>query len=152
MFQHDPLGSGISASDGCGQMPNYGRGLTRTDGCSPIRNFIVGRSRTRARTTPFGCRRDLAAEREELLQLRGELEALKAEIKFRQLLRDSKAYNPSQPRVPAGNPEGGQWTGEGGVRCTRRRHISPPGFAWARDERCESGREHGVGSVCTSRQ
>ena len=23
-------------------------------------------------------------------------------------------YNPSQPRVPAGNPDGGQWTGEGG--------------------------------------
>jgi hypothetical protein len=23
-------------------------------------------------------------------------------------------FNPNQPRVPAGNPDGGQWTGEGG--------------------------------------
>jgi hypothetical protein len=26
----------------------------------------------------------------------------------------SKTYNPDQPRVPAGNPDGGQWTNEGG--------------------------------------
>jgi len=56
---------------------------------------------------------DLAAEREELLRLKSELAALKAEIKFRRLLRDSKAYNPNQPRVPAGSREGGQWTSGG---------------------------------------
>jgi rare lipoprotein A len=26
-----------------------------------------------------------------------------------------KSFNPDQPRVPAGNPDGGQWTGEGGA-------------------------------------
>jgi hypothetical protein len=26
-----------------------------------------------------------------------------------------KGYNPNQPRVPAGNPDGGQWTGDGGI-------------------------------------
>ncbi len=32
---------------------------------------------------------------------------------FRQPL-SQHAYNPSQPRVPAGNPDGGQWTGASG--------------------------------------
>lgn len=53
------------------------------------------------------------AEREELLTLKREIVALKAEIKFRKFLRALKAYNPNQLRVPAGNPDGGQWTGEG---------------------------------------
>lgn len=31
-------------------------------------------------------------------------------------------YDPDQPRVPAGNPDGGQWTGESGpVRVAARR-------------------------------
>jgi hypothetical protein len=30
-------------------------------------------------------------------------------------LRVGKKYDPSQPRVPAGNPEGGQWTAAGGT-------------------------------------
>jgi len=30
-------------------------------------------------------------------------------------LRDAvKAFDPNQPRVPAGNPDGGQWTDGGG--------------------------------------
>jgi hypothetical protein len=34
----------------------------------------------------------------------------------RELLLDLRkaGFNPDEPRVPAGNPEGGQWTGEGG--------------------------------------
>jgi len=56
----------------------------------------------------------LRAEREHLLKLQSELAALKAEIKFQRLRRALKAYNPDQPRVPAGNPDGGQWTSDGG--------------------------------------
>ena len=59
---------------------------------------------------------ELAADRAELLRLRSELAALRADLRFRQLL--GKAYNPNQPRVPAGNPDGGQWT-SGGVRPSR---------------------------------
>ena len=29
-------------------------------------------------------------------------------------------YSPDQPRVPAGNPDGGQWTGSGGGRASER--------------------------------
>lgn len=37
------------------------------------------------------------------------------EIKFDRLAQVVKAgFNPDQPRVPAGTPEGGQWTGTGG--------------------------------------
>lgn len=39
-----------------------------------------------------------------------------AQLELKQLLilRLRKQYNPNQPRVPAGNPDGGQWTGSGG--------------------------------------
>jgi hypothetical protein len=43
----------------------------------------------------------------ELAELRAELDAIKADLLRR------KAYNPNQPRVPAGSPDGGQWTTEG---------------------------------------
>lgn len=55
------------------------------------------------------------ADIDELLRLKSELEALQAEIKFRRLLRTIKAYNPNQPRVPAGSPDGGEWTAGGGT-------------------------------------
>ena len=55
----------------------------------------------------------IAAEFDELLQLRRELEEVKALIQLRRELRDLKAYNPNQPRVLAGTREGGQWTSEG---------------------------------------
>jgi hypothetical protein len=61
---------------------------------------------------------DLAAlerAREHLLRLRSELLSLRAELKFRRFLWSLKAgFNPHQPRVPAGNPNGGQWTSERG--------------------------------------
>jgi hypothetical protein len=38
--------------------------------------------------------------------------ALEVEIGLRRLARILK-FNPDQPRVPAGNPEGGQWTSDG---------------------------------------
>lgn len=52
-----------------------------------------------------------AAEQEAferaLLQLRWEVKKLKLEFALRRLRRK---YSPDQPRVPAGSPEGGQWT------------------------------------------
>lgn len=54
----------------------------------------------------------LAAARALLARLKRDVAALAFELKFRRRLRE-KAYNPDQPRVPAGNPDGGQWTSEG---------------------------------------
>jgi hypothetical protein len=60
--------------------------------------------------------RELVARREDLLRLRRELAAINAELKFRRFIRSLKAgFNPGQPRVPRGNPGGGQWTSEGGT-------------------------------------
>ena len=56
---------------------------------------------------------DVAAHRRAIVELRAELAALKAELKFRQLLRKA-GFDPDQPRVPAGQHEGGRWTREGG--------------------------------------
>lgn len=39
--------------------------------------------------------------------------ALKVKWKYFRLALALKAYDPSQPRVPAGNPDGGQWTSTG---------------------------------------
>ena len=52
-------------------------------------------------------------ERQELLRWKSDVLALRVEIRFQRLLRALKAYNPNQPRVPAGNSDGGQWTSEG---------------------------------------
>jgi hypothetical protein len=55
---------------------------------------------------------ELAAYRSELLDAK----ALVAELKWQLALRCfARKYNPDQPRVPAGNPDGGQWTSEGGA-------------------------------------
>lgn len=56
----------------------------------------------------------LENERVRLARLRIDLADLKAELKFRRLLRGLK-YSPDQPRVPAGNPDGGQWTSDAGT-------------------------------------
>ena len=42
------------------------------------------------------------------------LHAHRLETKL-QALRDAVKYDPNQPRVPAGNPDGGQWTDGGGA-------------------------------------
>jgi hypothetical protein len=36
-------------------------------------------------------------------------------VRFVEAKRDGVKYDPNQPRVPAGNPDGGQWTAEGGT-------------------------------------
>jgi hypothetical protein len=54
----------------------------------------------------------IAASRRLLAALRAEVDELKAAL-ARRRLEESK-YSPSQPRVPAGNPRGGQWTDRSG--------------------------------------
>ncbi len=53
------------------------------------------------------------AELDELLRLKRELAEIKSLLRLRRKLRDIKAFNPEQPRVPAGGPHGGQWVSEG---------------------------------------
>src|SRR5262249_25155008 len=59
----------------------------------------------------------IAAEIKAIRDLQYELEKIKIEIRHRRrlrLLRTKAGFNPDQPRVPAGNPDGGQWTGRQG--------------------------------------
>jgi hypothetical protein len=55
-------------------------------------------------------------ERRWIAAIRAEVDELKAAL-ARRRLEESK-YSPSQPRVPAGNPRGGQWTDRGGGQST----------------------------------
>ena len=51
----------------------------------------------------------------ELLDIKRELAALDVQLKCCRLIYLLRKYSPSQPRVPAGSPESGQWTsGRGG--------------------------------------
>jgi hypothetical protein len=58
----------------------------------------------------------IAARRRLLAELREELAELRAELKRWRALEEK--YSPSQPRVPAGNPRGGQWTDRSGGQGT----------------------------------
>ncbi len=58
-----------------------------------------------------------AFERElaELRDANARVRILLADVKFELALRAlGRKYSPDQPRAPAGNPEGGQWTSDGG--------------------------------------
>lgn len=44
-----------------------------------------------------------------------------------QALAEKAGFNPDQPRVPAGNPDGGQWTGSDGAAGGRQRGIGDNG-------------------------
>jgi len=59
----------------------------------------------------------IAREIEELLALRDELMEVKTEL-ARRRREDETKYSPTQPRVPAGNPRGGQWTDRSGGQGT----------------------------------
>lgn len=48
-----------------------------------------------------------------LVRLRYEVAALRFEMKLARLVRLMRKFDPSQPRVPAGQPGGGQWTSGG---------------------------------------
>jgi len=71
---------------------------------------------------------DHGRELRALLRLKDDILALRVEIKFQRFLRALKAYNPIQPRVPAGNPDGGQWTSEGGQPRVRLAAADKPSF------------------------
>jgi hypothetical protein len=55
---------------------------------------------------------EVAAGYRLLAVLREEVASFRAELKRRRL--EEAKYSPSQPRVPAGNPRGGQWTDRSG--------------------------------------
>jgi hypothetical protein len=52
----------------------------------------------------------IEGERRLLAAMREELNEIKAELARRRRLWEQTKYSPSQPRVPAGNSRGGQWT------------------------------------------
>ena len=71
----------------------------------------------------------LEAERKEreLARLRCEHAAIRVSTALIRLQRAlQRKYRPDQPRVPAGNPDGGQWTSEGGgtAAVSRARRIA----------------------------
>jgi hypothetical protein len=78
----------------------------------------LGNAKRRAAQAAEAARHEQQAEAARQDAFDRELFALRRELK--QLLSDSERrrfeekYRPDQPRVPAGSPEGGQWTGGGG--------------------------------------
>ena len=49
-------------------------------------------------------------EYSQLLELKGQLAEIKADLRWRRAVQSFTAkFDPSQPRVPAGSPDGGQW-------------------------------------------
>ena len=67
-------------------------------------------SRDAAKAAAFEAEIEAAYRR--LAMLREEVASLRAELKRRRL--EEAKYSPSQPRVPSGNPRGGQWTDRSG--------------------------------------
>ena len=68
---------------------------------------------------------EVAAAYRRLATLRKEVAELRADLK-RQRLEEAK-YSPSQPRVPAGNPRGGQWADRSGGQSTGTSLAQPMG-------------------------
>jgi hypothetical protein len=61
--------------------------------------------------------REERVRRQEILRLKSQIAALRFEramVRHAMALERCANFNPNQPRVPAGNPDGGQWTSEGG--------------------------------------
>ena len=59
-----------------------------------------------------------------------------------------RKYSPDQPRAPAGNPSGGQWTGEGGSSPSNDSRVisdATPDNAWIPGARYAGGIEEGEG-------
>jgi hypothetical protein len=55
----------------------------------------------------------------EILALRASIAATRVEVALMRLQLAWKRYDPNQPRVPAGSPEGGEWTAGDGGRFAR---------------------------------
>lgn len=51
-------------------------------------------------------------------------------MRFVEAKRDGVKYSPDQPRVPEGNPDGGQWTAEGGPSAGGDQPANRPILAW----------------------
>ena len=77
-------------------------------------NSTLARKADAAQATAFEA--EVAAGYRLLAVLREEVAELRAELKRRRELEEK--YSPSQPRVPAGDPHGGQWTDRGGGQGT----------------------------------
>ena len=75
-------------------------------------------------------RRALAALKEEVKELNADMARWR-----RRVAEEEAKYSPSQPRLPAGNPRGGQWT-DRGSRTEGRRGF--PGSAYCRSSRPSS--------------
>ena len=73
-------------------------------------------SRRESWTSPVGPRSACDEATDALRALRWDLAMLRFTWAWERLERaQRKAYNPDQPRVPAGNPDGGQWTSGGWI-------------------------------------
>ncbi|MDX2264076.1 MAG: hypothetical protein NW215_03785 [Hyphomicrobiales bacterium] len=70
------------------------------------------------------------AFRNELAAIRFELLLLKTALDARRRWRAKAGFDPSQPRVPAGIPDGGQWTDGNGNSLERsdRESVASEGF------------------------
>src|SRR3954467_9814423 len=76
-------------------------------------------------------------ERRALVALNEEVKELNADMaRWRRRLAEEEAkYSPSQPRVPAGNPRGGQWTDRSGGQATVTSPTPDPGQGPAPESR-----------------
>jgi hypothetical protein len=94
-------------------------------GTDPAEVFpTLQRQREAAEDAAFAAK--IAASRRFLAALRAEVDELKAALARRRL--EEAKYSPSQPRVPAGNPRGGQWTDRsGGGEGTGTSLVQPMG-------------------------
>ncbi len=70
---------------------------------------------------------DLRRQRYAIAKLRLDWELLKFALGGRKALHPSD-YNPNQPRVPAGSPQGGQWSSEGVQGTPTRLAVRRPGI------------------------
>lgn len=73
-----------------------------------------------------GCPRLLSARARALACRIAGARMMAAFARF-QALAEKAGFNPDQPRVPAGNPDGGQWTGSDGATGGRQPGIGDNG-------------------------
>jgi hypothetical protein len=83
----------------------------------------LARTPDAAKTAAFEA--EIAAGYRLLAVLREEVASLRAELARRRVLEAK--YSPSQPRVPAGNPRGGQWADRSGGQSTGASLAQPVG-------------------------
>lgn len=94
--------------------------------------WLDPRARPRSAVAEAKAHAEHEAFERELLELRRDFAALKREIALSRLQRK---YSPDQPRVPKGNPDGGQWSGDGSKKPGTPDFISEPAAMRPRRER-----------------